>query len=721
MDSADQSTGSAFFFLKNRDPKNLDEEIFAILFDVLALAYQSGLREHLRFARKPIPPGPQSAASLFLSPLRRRVEPRCRFVCHRYRKLTCERTLLLSRGFGAGIAHYHALPASPVNTGNLYLLQGGRPHLRGCALIPSRRTTWLYGDNAVGRGASQRLSLRWASDSTEKGGGQEGDGQEGEGQEPTPPEPSPKEPAPQALKAKDLKPFRKYVALPPQSAAWKSDVLPPAQRIRPGPFAISPHPDDGKTVKEVGARVTRVVKETPETPEPTTQGPDDATEIVDEAAVEGQPEAAVEGQQEAAVEGQQEEAVPQDKDEAWAARIKARLSLLNQPEQRPAAREAVPPFIPAQEQRFQPTDEIFVMGLDPVGRHIAHTLAGCHTIPPVRYLMHTPYLYKLWTDNRQIVLHRGEEMIPRKRIIGVDVGRLDLTQEEIDTGQVEVIKNLIITVPAGQAVRALASIAHRLDYRSTICLVNDGLGVAEAIIEAYFPSKLKRPVFILGHFTTKLGHTNHQFSVEEIRAGRLYLSLFEQTSDVRGIPNLIKRHPPIERTLMSQHMMRLLTAIPDLKASGHKMEDFFRYKLPTIAFKSIVDPLTVVLDATYDKLPGNAWVRFIIDKLIGELCGVIQRLPECRNPQKFKSVLMASDLHKHVLHTMVRRRTASSKMRTDAARGFDTDIDYLTGYFARRGADRRSPVQNLESLVDLVKAKQRVAQKRQDIVIPFEQ
>ncbi|KAK4130145.1 hypothetical protein BT67DRAFT_465219 [Trichocladium antarcticum] len=361
---------------------------------------------------------------------------------------------------------------------------------------------------------------------------------------------------------------------------------------------------------------------------------------------------------------------------------------------------------PAQVMRpFDTSDQIYVMGLDLTGRYIAHTLAGCQTIPPVRYIIHEQYLHRKWDEaNRRLTVYRADKRIVRDRVIVED------TSELVDSSQ-DIIENLIVTVPAGQVVQALENIQHRLNHRSTICLVNDGLGVAEALTEAYFHVEAKRPIFLLGHFSTALGHTDQRFSVQEVSPGRLYLSLFTKAREPDARVR-IKSHPPLERTARATHFIRLLTAMPGLNATGHPMTDFLRHKLPTIAFRSIVDPLATLFGCTYDQLPGNMYARQLIDQIIGELSHVVSRLPECRNSELSRQTAVVSMLRKEVLRKLMLQKNADSRMRANTGRGWNTDLDFLAGYFIRRGRELQANVPTLNSITLAVKAKQMIRKAR---------
>lgn len=357
--------------------------------------------------------------------------------------------------------------------------------------------------------------------------------------------------------------------------------------------------------------------------------------------------------------------------------------------------------------QFEPSDQIHVLGVDLAGRYIAHCLAGCLTIPPVRFLLHKDALYKSWKRRRRIKLYRGDNIISRRRVIP------ELPWPGTAESADGVIENLVVTVPASQVTRALEPIRHRLDDRSSICLVNSGLGVAEAVIEAYFPNEWTRPSFMLGHLSTILGYVGEFFAVSEVEQGRLFLSLFSE----HAIP--IKRHPPLERTLRAMHFIRLLTAMPDLRATGHPMCDFLRRKLPTVAFRTIVDPLALMLDCSYEEVYRNPFAMQLMEKLVVELSRVLDRLPECRDSDRFREFVQPSSLGREVHRRLLAQRNTPSKLHGDFSRGLSIDVDFTAGYFFRRAREVEVDVPTLDLVVRSVKAKQLKMSREIERYIPF--
>ncbi|KAH8882683.1 hypothetical protein GQ53DRAFT_753480 [Thozetella sp. PMI_491] len=373
----------------------------------------------------------------------------------------------------------------------------------------------------------------------------------------------------------------------------------------------------------------------------------------------------------------------------------------------------------------RPSDQVYVLGSDLNGRYIAHALAGCKTIPPVRYLIYSEFLWKKWLDGgRAIRLQRGDdEVVTHDRIIAEFVSRGGQPRPPLSgRPSDEPIQNLILTLPCHQIAEALSYIRHRIDHRTTICLTQDGLGVAELLEDLFFPDPLTRPVMVLAHTTHALGFVpRDSFAVSEVRPGRLFLSAIRSAPLALGKRIEISYHPPIERTPRTTHMMRLLTAMHGLKATGHPLEDFYRHKLPVTAFRAVADPLTAIMNCTYDKIPANLYARNMFDRGIGEVCNVLMRLPEAKNSLKFASFVRDGRFRQEAFHKLKRKQGGTNALRWAVRWGQESDIDFLTGYFIKLGGELGVKTTTLENIMMLFKAAHTTRSDERKAEIPFEE
>lgn len=355
------------------------------------------------------------------------------------------------------------------------------------------------------------------------------------------------------------------------------------------------------------------------------------------------------------------------------------------------------PIIAAQ-QNIHLSDQIHVLGTDTRGRYLTHALATCGTLPPVRLFSHKWSLTREWEESgRRILVHRGDECIPSGLTVLEQV-----SHHGLPTAYQTAIDQLVVTVPAVSAVRAFSAISHRVDEKTIVCLLQDGLGVAEALNEAYFPDPLKRPSYVLGHMTHVLSpQEGKRFTVSEIHQGRVYLSALGRSL----AQSRIRYHPPTERNVRVSHFLQLLSAAPRLQAGGYSLDRFLHHKLQATVIKAVLDPLTVVLDCNFGKLAGNTYAKQMIDQLLGEISSVISRLPELRGSTHFQGMIRGGGLRQEVYKRLGRLKDSNSRMYAQTKRGFETDIDFLNGYFAKRGREVGVKCSVNESVIWMVKAK----------------
>jgi ketopantoate reductase len=366
------------------------------------------------------------------------------------------------------------------------------------------------------------------------------------------------------------------------------------------------------------------------------------------------------------------------------------------------------------------SDQIHILGNDAHGRFMAHTLSNRENTPPVRLFLHNHGIKRKWDQaGRCIHLLRDNEHIPTRRVIAEQVKNQDfLAKDAISYGDADHINQLVITVPACSVLQAFSSISHRVTSQTTILLAQDGLGVAEALNSAYFPDPMSRPIYVLGHMTHKLYPVpDNSFAVAQTKPGRLYMAAFRR--DMKQAATI--HHPPVERLSRPQHFLQLLTTTPELRAGGFPVDKFLlRFKLPDTVFHSVMDPLTVILDCKYDKLIDNTYAKQLMDELLGEIVNVISRLPELRGSLLLNG-LRDGEFRNDIFSRLGRMRDSDSRMRFLTQKGFKNDIDFLNGYFVRRGRDVGVRCPANETIMWMVKAKYTEAMSQRREAIPFQE
>ncbi|PSR83849.1 ketopantoate reductase PanE/ApbA C terminal-domain-containing protein [Coniella lustricola] len=354
---------------------------------------------------------------------------------------------------------------------------------------------------------------------------------------------------------------------------------------------------------------------------------------------------------------------------------------------------------------------VHLLGYDPKGYFIAHCLASSEYLDPVKLLVHRRAIMNSWEwEGKRLLKCEGNRIIPSMRAEAEWVGR----------GQVgpntEHIEQLIVTLPCCQTLPAITNISHRIDNRTTICLVQDGLGMMEELNATLFQDSTRRPTYILGHSTASIGYYKKAFFSTMLRKpGKLFLTALE-----RGTSSIIKYHPPVERRSNAVTFMRTLISTDGLRAGGYSLENYLMRKLPALVFSSIVEPLAVALDSTYDQVLRNEHAIVLADELLEEIFNVIWALPELTNSSKVIEYCGMDTLRKHTVTRLIEKGPSQSQTLSAVRAGRMVDIDYTNGYFVRRGRELGIKTPQNEFVIGAVKA--RVEERRKQLAgfVPFE-
>ncbi|KUI62621.1 putative 2-dehydropantoate 2-reductase [Cytospora mali] len=368
-----------------------------------------------------------------------------------------------------------------------------------------------------------------------------------------------------------------------------------------------------------------------------------------------------------------------------------------------------------QEEAPDTGGQVHILGYDPRAYFMAHQLGSYKYLDPVKLLIHKRVVMNSWRhEGEGVTLWKGtERSMLRGRAEAEWIGR------GFNQPSNEHIQQLVVTLPCGVTKPALQNILHRIDNRTTICFIQDGLGVIEQLNNTLFVDPTTRPNYILGHSTASLGYNKKQFfSAILKKTGKLYLHSVERGIDLQP---MFKMHPSVQNRRTSTQFLRTLVTTPGLNAGGFGLENFLMKKLPAMVFSAIIEPMAIVLDTSYDQVLLNERAILLADELLEELFNVIMSLPELTNSSKVVEHCGMDALRKETLDRLVQKGVSNSLMLTRVRAGQWVDIDYLNGYFVRRGRELGIKTPQNEMVVDVVKA--RIEKRKKDMkgLIPFDE
>ncbi|MCJ1367692.1 hypothetical protein MMC16_006826 [Acarospora aff. strigata] len=367
---------------------------------------------------------------------------------------------------------------------------------------------------------------------------------------------------------------------------------------------------------------------------------------------------------------------------------------------------------------------IYILGMGNIGKLVAHTLSRIPSPPAITLLFHKPSLLSTWEAEGQTIelvtngiSEKGGpfdvELALPERTMSPPSPSLQEATEGVNEG--DMIDNLILTVKAPNTVSALSAIKHRLTPRSTIVFLQNGMGIVDEVNTKLFPDSATRPNYILGIITHGVNSTR-PFTAEHAGMGTTALGL-------------LSRHPlgqlpsPADKSLgrppTARYLLRTLTRTPLLAAVGFSQSDLLQLQLEKLAVNAVVNPLSVMLDAKNGDLLSNFALTRVMRLLLAEISLVIRTLPELRDVPNVRLRFAPSRLESIAVSVMTKTSENVSSMLQDVRKGKRTEIDYINGYVVRRGEELGVKCVMNYMLLQLVKGKQQMVDRRNEEDVPI--
>jgi 2-dehydropantoate 2-reductase len=368
-----------------------------------------------------------------------------------------------------------------------------------------------------------------------------------------------------------------------------------------------------------------------------------------------------------------------------------------------------------------PSKIIYVLGLGTAGKLVAHSLAGISYRPPITLLLHRTSLLREWVEcgrNINIIRHGVDD---RRRGFDVEVtlprGHGD--DEVWESLAQRPIHNLIVSTKCTATVGVLMNIAHRLTPDSTICFLQNGMGVLDEINEKIFPDPEKRPHYMQGVVSHGVYDSEARFEAHHVRPGTIGLGPVPRgghdqiASPHEQITKVPRDHP-------STYLLRTLTRTPILSATGMPSRDLLVLQLEKLAVDAVINPLTALFDCYNGELLHNHAATRVMRLLLAEISLVIRSMPQVRVLPNVNVRLSASVLECRVRAAAETTAVKSSPMLVDLRYGRETEIDYINGYIVRKGEELGLRCMMNYLVVQEIRAKEKVKWRELQGVLPLE-
>ncbi|KAK4609604.1 putative 2-dehydropantoate 2-reductase [Fulvia fulva] len=265
----------------------------------------------------------------------------------------------------------------------------------------------------------------------------------------------------------------------------------------------------------------------------------------------------------------------------------------------------------------------------------------------------------------------------------------------------EPIHNLIVTTKTIRTITALASIKHRLNRDSTICFLQNGMGVIDDVNKELFPDESTRPTYVQGivtHGANVPPEKAEQDPFFVVHAGHGTISLgilprkpLSRPATPTGSGTDNSGELSVKKTddwaPSARYLLRTLTRTPVLCAVGFTPIELLQLQLEKVAMNAVINPLTCLLDNRNGNLLYNFPISRTMRLMLAEISLIIRSLPELRGLPNVPHRFSAERLEALVVGICTKTKDNVSSMLADMRAGRETEIEYMNGYIVKRGEE----------------------------------
>ncbi|KAM3422212.1 hypothetical protein BST61_g2577 [Cercospora zeina] len=437
--------------------------------------------------------------------------------------------------------------------------------------------------------------------------------------------------------------------------------------------------------------------------------------------------------------------------------------------------------------------KIHIVGTGSIGKVVAHALRGIPDPPPVTLLFHRYQMLRAWEASEKVItVQDGDFTVPRDgfdvelqpmtrrrhgRILeegtpdvydissetgtkpheaaklvaekeqkendaNVSYQRLDASNEvarESLPGDYAVsnepIHNLIVCTKTTRTLNALASIKSRISKDTTICFLQNGMGMIDKVNEAIFQDEATRPQYLQG-IVSHGAHVPPSKALEDpffvVHAGHGTIALGAvppRAIKANGRPPTPTGHDTDDTGEMNEtqvnelqptarYITRTLTRTPVLACVAFTPLELLQLQLEKLAVNSILNPLTALIDNRNGSILYNFAFTRTIRLMLAETSLIIRSLPELRGIPNVPNRFSSERLETLVVSVAHKTRNNISSMLADVRRGAQTEIEFINGYIVKRGEEMGIKAVVNYSIMQVVVGKGMMSQREYEDEVP---
>jgi 2-dehydropantoate 2-reductase len=401
---------------------------------------------------------------------------------------------------------------------------------------------------------------------------------------------------------------------------------------------------------------------------------------------------------------------------------------------------------------------VYILGGGKFGKFVVRALGRTTNPPPIALLSsHGGHLVHRWHNKGERAKFDETDSIIGHS--GVDNNLTTRLSQFADDRHTIFDKLIVTTNDVNATVTALQAIKKQLLPRTTICFLNNRMGIIEVVNARVFPNPATRPRYMVGfrpqpwEASLKTKHDGTYLSLVPEEPVTTNKEDFEQTHELEdplvrrmdydrtassptfkslliqnnneSLEQIYRSGDPLIRRMRygwntsSRSLMRLLIQTPELNGRGFQYENLLQIQLERLATNSIISPLSVILDRPNGKLFSNLPMRHLMRDLLREIIEVVQNLPELNNAKRFKASFTLRRLESLIVQLAANTSDRTTSMLQDVRRGGRSNIDFINGYFVMRGKLLGISCPTNITVMNMVKAKEALTRHEQEADLPF--
>ncbi|KAI1766777.1 hypothetical protein GGR53DRAFT_518856 [Hypoxylon sp. FL1150] len=367
------------------------------------------------------------------------------------------------------------------------------------------------------------------------------------------------------------------------------------------------------------------------------------------------------------------------------------------------------------------SNKIHIVGFDTQAKFIAHGLAAVPNIPPAQIITHHPISMTKWgQEGRAIdVLDSRGYLISSRNI---PCPELIHTMPRFRLRRSPIMENIIVSTAPGALLKTLARLRPCIDRRTTVCLVQPGLGQMELLNEHVFDVPALRPNYILCNSEHQLSkHSSFKYSIRHV-PGQLLVHAVPRNEDAdldrKTAETLGARH--------THHMIQLLSAAGDLNMVSLPWHIFLLQKLPDMIYQSLADTISVILGCRFSEIRHNEYAMVLWKKMLTETVRIVASLPEFRDHPWIVDKFSRPSFRRKMRMRLERSSGGMSvggggysRWISMVRKGQVPPVDYFNGYFVRRAQETGVSATQNSLAVHLVKARQTGRYRELQLELPL--